>query len=416
MSNLNSSVALVAPLAPKGAFMSKLGLQSDGSYNIPALKLDTLRAVVAKLNRRAGKLDQDGLSLVLVSSFNVNVYNDQAQVTRVYPVSNVRIGGHVPQINGWKIIARIEHLGEAGNLISKAPNAYDRELPEHFRTCKATCDHCNTIRLRNDTFVLENESGDMKRVGRNCLADFLRTDDIARAVGIYSLISKVQSAIVGECDEGAYFGGGSNTGHIGTLYYLALVVAAIRLHGWLSKKESYEQGGIPTAERAESNSIGKPIESDVVEAAQVFEWCQSLGERDNLSDYLNNLRVGSSLGYVDNRSKGIVASAVQAFRRELADEQARALRTNAAPSCHVGKVGDKLSFTATVTRVFLKDGMYGLTTIVGMEDKAGNNYTWFASGRKDVKVGQAVQVKGTVKSHGEFQGVKQTTLTRCKLA
>jgi hypothetical protein len=70
MSNINSSVALVATPAQEIS-MRKLGLQSNGSYNIPALKLDTLRAIVSKLNRRAGKLDQEGLSLVLVHSFNV---------------------------------------------------------------------------------------------------------------------------------------------------------------------------------------------------------------------------------------------------------------------------------------------------------------------------------------------------------
>jgi len=48
-------------------------------------------------------------------------------------------------------------------------------------------------------------------------------------------------------------------------------------------------------------------------------------------------------------------------------------------------------------------------------DDVGNEYTWFATGTHEYKVGQVVKGKGTVKAHNDYQGTKQTILTRCKL-
>ena len=107
-----------------------------------------------------------------------------------------------------------------------------------------------------------------------------------------------------------------------------------------------------------------------------------------------------------------MASAVVAYDRELANAEAA---KRVANSVHVGQVGQRMNVSLTVTRSFPKDTMYGVTTILTMCDKDGNVFKWFASGYQEYKVGDKVQGKGTVKAHGEWQGVKETTLTRCKL-
>jgi hypothetical protein len=393
---------------------NSLGLQIDGSFNVPADRLHDLQANVAKMTRRAKRIDQNGLTLQVVKSVRYTYRDARTDETLTLPCVNVRISGQVPTINGWSLIARIEHL-DVGNLVSKAPSAYTRELPEHFRTCAPTCDHCKQNRARNDTFVLENSQGVTCRVGRNCLADFVRSADIASAVNMFGLISKVQSMILGECDEDHYFSGGRHSGYASTLVYLTKVVCAMRLHGWCSRKESNNTGMLATADRIADIAMSQTTDMDAQEAELVYDWAQDLCSREQVSDYISNLRTACAQGYVDSRSKGLVASAVQAYRNELAFNAAQeAKRGN--PSKHVGMVGDKLTFNATVTRCIQKDGMYGMTTIIAMLDDVGNEYTWFASGCHEYKVSQVVKCKGTVKAHNDYQGTKQTILTRCKLS
>lgn len=392
-----------------------LGEQNDGSYLIPQDRLADLQDRVAKLNRRASKLAVGGVELLVLGTVLYS-YKDSDDRPRVKPLAHVRVDGAVPAIAGWSMIARIEHL-DYGNVVSKAPRSRDRELPEYFRSCRPTCDHCNTARRRNDTFVLENAQGELRRVGRNCLADFLKSaDDVAGALRMWDLLGKVKSLIVGECDEESFFGGGR--GHLSTLSYLALVVAAIRQFGWCARKdEDLFMGKVSTATLAQSGKVGKPTEEDEVKAGLVYDWAQTLGDREHLNDYMSNLRVACAQGYVTPRLAGIVASAVPAYDREQADKLA-AQRTaqRISNSQHVGQVKQRLTFSdLLVERTYETENMYGLVTWVTMSDKDGNVFCWKASGSVDFKVGDRVSGKGTVKGHDDYKGVKQTILTRCTL-
>jgi hypothetical protein len=49
-----------------------------------------------------------------------------------------------------------------------------------------------------------------------------------------------------------------------------------------------------------------------------------------------------------------------------------------------------------------------------MEDDDGNVYVWRTLAEKMAE-GRTYKVRGTVKEHGEYNGTKQTVLTRCKV-
>ena len=55
---------------------------------------------------------------------------------------------------------------------------------------------------------------------------------------------------------------------------------------------------------------------------------------------------------------------------------------------------------------------YGMTVIHKIVDVDGNVYTWKISKAIDEK---AKKIIGTVKAHNEYNGIKQTELTRCKI-
>lgn len=96
--------------------------------------------------------------------------------------------------------------------------------------------------------------------------------------------------------------------------------------------------------------------------------------------------------------------------------QCKAREERLAQSQFQGSVGQKI--TASVTILFERkiESQFGVTTLYGMEDEAGNQYRWFSSSYKvELAKGDKVEISGSVKKHDEYQGVKQTVLTRCKV-
>lgn len=85
----------------------------------------------------------------------------------------------------------------------------------------------------------------------------------------------------------------------------------------------------------------------------------------------------------------------------------------------VGQVVEK-QVTVRFTKVCYANIGYGRTSssnMVVMHDANGNELTWFGSNDDafNLKQGDVVTIKGKVKAHNEYNGKKQTVLTRCKV-
>lgn len=113
---------------------------------------------------------------------------------------------------------------------------------------------------------------------------------------------------------------------------------------------------------------------------------------------------------VDHRQltdRQLEAAATSIERQEQRDADGKA-------SEYVGEIKERIEFEAEVTGVYGTEGHYGHTDIVKFKDGDRNMFTWFASGYTDLERGDRITIKGTVKKHDDFKGVKQTVLTRCK--
>ncbi len=60
----------------------------------------------------------------------------------------------------------------------------------------------------------------------------------------------------------------------------------------------------------------------------------------------------------------------------------------------------------------MKENDFGVTGIHKLVDMSGNDLTWFASGGRVIDDGSTVWIAGSVKDHSEFNGRKQTILSR----
>lgn len=98
--------------------------------------------------------------------------------------------------------------------------------------------------------------------------------------------------------------------------------------------------------------------------------------------------------------------------REIADA-AKATLNPESHSEYMGEIKERLrdlQVTLTAARSF--DGFYG-TSFIYTFMYGENVLVWMTSSYKDIEVGDHYILTGTVKSHDEYKGVKQTKLSRC---
>ena len=104
---------------------------------------------------------------------------------------------------------------------------------------------------------------------------------------------------------------------------------------------------------------------------------------------------------------------------EMVREANEALTASQSKSNYVGKVGDRLELTVKLTKVSSYDTHFNHVTVTNyiniFEDAYGNVYVWKTTAWFDANVDDELTLKGTVKEHSEYKGIKQTILTRCKV-
>ena len=105
-------------------------------------------------------------------------------------------------------------------------------------------------------------------------------------------------------------------------------------------------------------------------------------------------------------------------------EEMRKLNGTPEPQ-HVGKVGEKLvrkvklAFTAIFETNFHAKGYWSSNTnyLHKFVDEAGNVFVWKSTSMNvDIEKDSHIVIKGRIKEHKEYKGIKQHVLTRCKVA
>lgn len=351
---------------------------------------------------------------------------------RFYPVA---VTGTTPRLAGWSFIATLQHLtddtGKVINMLRVMPGVTD-QLPEEYRTADASnCDHCcRSIRTRKDTFILRHdETGEYKQVGRNCIQDFLGGNDphdVARYMEM--LFSTLAAAEEASNDE---VGEHSRSGEplYQMTYFLTMTTAAIRVFGWVSRGKARDSGYTATADivlealspappidtraREQWNELRAqiaPTEEDKATAEKALEYARDvLSNKLDKDDYEHNLYVATTQVVLGHRLAGITASLIPYYLRELTR---RVEREQVAESHYFGVVGERIDLYVTVARVHTFDGQYGTTFVHKFVTREGNQATWFASNNPELMIGQEYFVTAGVKKHEEYQGIKQTILTR----
>lgn len=397
------------------------------TYQIPERNLAPLTNRIEKINKRAFRLGFAPVILAVGEPIDTAIEVGglpTGQFRRTFPVT---VTGDAPCINGWAFAATLQRVeSEDGSETGLMRAIEGAVVPESFRARFGQCDHCKQDRRRSDVFVLRSiESNAHQVVGSTCLGDFLNTDDPQSFAAMAEMLAELDDLCGGAEDNEFFDGTGSGVSRFSVDDVLVKAAAIIRLDGFLSRKNAREQARRATAdtlsflftppvtEKDRRDHARFAVESgDESTAEAAREWARSFSGSD--SDYLYNLSVTARSASLTSREFGFAAAMVMSYQREMAQRAESAMET----SHHFGAIGERVTLTVTFESSRQVNNEYGLTTVCRYRTTAGNLATWFASGTPDptlTETDNTVIVDATIKGHGEFKGVKQTTITRVKL-
>ena len=435
-----------------------IATDADGTEHttirVPTANIAQLHKRFDKLVRKAGRLGFDAPVLAKVADLSVPKRNE-ADIIEWHRFALYTLVAKPIHFSGWSFAAAIQHVATEGgyrNVVRTSPWFEGAAVDPIIRTSRPVCEHCNTARKRNDTYVIEHDDGTRKQVGRQCLKDY-----VGEATGEEILRSAQYERELRDLRDDDWGAGSGGTSAWDVRAVLSITLASVELRGWTSRGHARDYGYHATADHVLGTLTETKDErqrqawdqdgprfvapwgdAEREQAEAIIEWTEAIAD-DTDSDYLWNLKVACSLGGVTHRELGIVCSAVAAYERHVKGERLRREREAAAEvSAAIGKAGDKIgrklsaadkrkgaeahaALTVKVSDTRLFDGDYGTSELVSMTDADGNVLKWFASGRANsddgerVAVGSTYTLVATIKGHGEHRGVTETKVNRCVL-
>ena len=335
------------------------------------------------------------------------------------------------QIEGYTPVAVVEFKSRHSRpIINEFPG---ETLPVEFREVKPECDHCQKQRHRNTVIALRHEAtGEITMVGSTCVKDFIGHDP-NRLLQSLEVLQDV--ADLREDAEGSGYGRGVD--HLDLHEVLFYTSAAIRQFGWASVSQARDATYplVPTATivydllkgepKVQKQVSVEPREDLIEEANAVIAYVRDMdapkvaNKIPNIgvsspSTYKHNLQTVARDGFCTWREVPLVASMIQFWHREV-DQQSIQQKNGNTPSEWIGEVGDKIEMPVTLAHLSYFSGAFGTTTLCKFETDTGNLLTWFASNSPAVTKGGSYVLRGRIKAHDMYKGVKQTIVTRCKV-
>lgn len=363
--------------------------------------------------------------------------------------------------NGWTVLAKIEH-GDKGNIVT--PFA-DAEINPDWYTAPARCDHCGTNRTRTVTFMCRNENGDIRQVGKSCLKDYT---GILPQVAVWW--AEVTDIIANEMDcDSATFATKGAVMMYSVKDIIALACDSIKAKGYI-KSDSNNATKDQVIKGIKENA--EPSKDGIAKAEEIIDWLKELGDQiaedeaelnrlyalayDTTEDlhpvkdkaaekeYIRKRDSASYLtgverdciplaksGYAKINHIGRLAYMPIAYARYIERKEREAKRIAEAEAArnsseYVGEIGKRMEFNIAEMKLLSSwDTQYGVTYLYKFVTTDGNVLMWFASSifgewkrvgkhQQFFQITDCNQIKATIKSHNERDGVKQTIITRCK--
>lgn len=407
-------------------------VEQHRTFEVHENRLAEAKKLVAKASKKAERYGLAGYGLTVSELKERPVYAfhplhgpDKTRVLGYEGYYTVEVTGVMPRFEGWSFVATIDHEEEVP--ISRPVPGVEVDLGD-FRARAAECDYCGKRRQRSNVYVFQHEDGRLQQVGSSCLVPFFGV----KVSAMMQWLSDGSMAGMDELKESAGsegYGGGPSRVSVAELMRVAC--AAEQISGFRSKASvqySNDRATIndalvylfPSQAKADAEWVrylgGKADWAAAEEkAAAVLAWAQ---QQDGSSEYAANLRALAGAESVKAfGNSGLLVSAIGGYNRE---QGLIAEREVAAAAEWVGVEKGKVTVVGKVamTRRMAGWGYHSsdreLVVVAGTVDGKPARIKWWASSVTGLDEGDAVTLTGTVKAHEEYQGKKETVVTRAK--
>lgn len=354
------------------------------------------------------------------------IIDEETKGKKYYKFIIIEVEG-TAKINDYECVAVLENHN-SGNVIRRINT--EIKIPERFLNTDNICEHCNSKRQRNELYIIHNTKTDeFKQVGSNCLMSYtngLNAEYIASYFdGIteleefdgfvgdgskcYMSIDEVIECSIEIIDKIGYFNSNS---YCPTKYLVGTMINSVGDLKYKIEKlnEALRNNKINTffklADFHKDNT--KEIAKNIIEYYLNLE---------NDSEFVNNVQVILKDGYVDWKNLGFICYLPEGYFKHIKkeNEKAERLKIN-GNSKHFGDINiryNDINIT-NIEEITSYSTQYGVIYIYKIILESGNVLIWKTSKLID-DFNVVKSITFTVKNHGEYNGVKQTEITRCKL-
>ena len=352
---------------------------------------------VAALNKRASK---KGIPSITVEKTGEEVvekrYNpNRADSRKGVMLKKIKFRIRVPQLQlpgGWKFIGRVDHT-DIGNLIVSVPNSgHEEDLHRLYGNSQPSyCDHCNTTRKRTSTFVVQDAQNKLKRIGRQCLKDYLPGGDqgVKNMLDYAEYLSKIAEGLKefesrggeGDYDDDRMGGGSSRYDSFRIKETLGVALAYVRKLGYVSRSKANADNESGQYSEPTSAKIVRGITGELEdklsrdknngslkaelsaledyrgnkekyeeESDKVIEWgkehiARQLEKPSNMTEYFKNLQTilngAASSGAIPEKYLGYLVSILPAYNKAIdaQDQEKLSKERGEQVSNYIGTVG-----------------------------------------------------------------------------
>lgn len=329
------------------------------------------------------------------SGVRVKLGNVLVQVVNYeFNMPDFKVGDYTP-------VAVIEHdvvVNNVKNMVHLI-NGFEK-APKEWWTIAGHCDDCNDNYSRKKTvMLLNNETGNFRQIGTSCLKRYLGITcfNVIHNFMLVEELVEEELAMYGDClpSEKKYVKTADLLGYVYTMYDAM---------GGYIKNTTIEKAW----QAAISPDAAEIPEFAVERVNNTIKFFKNLNNEEELNDFARNVQTAVLTEYT--KCSGYIAYA-PLLQEKLMAKQTK--HEENLSSNYVGNIKDKITVDVTVISCTGFESQYGYMFVNTFQDANKNIFVWI-TGTKSYDIGIQLKIMGTVKAHNEYNGVKQTVLTRVK--
>lgn len=385
-----------------------------------AIAAHTWNNVDKKLARIARKCKKYGSDFVIeVKGEEVRrVYNAQTEQHCNVRFVLVEVEGEC-KCGDWQAVAQLD-MRSSGNIIRMIDTK--ATTTETYRNTPNVCDHCGTARPRKNLYVLRNNAtGEYKQVGSTCLKDYCGLD-------LEAVVAWRDGLDMLESYDGVCVGSYTDWEHCETVERIIAVACVVTdaigyrntCYDGLTTKAAIGSiifnGGYEGLRKVYGIVLdGKAEESDEIKE-RVAAIIEHYATMETTSDFAHNIQTILKDGVAEYKDLGYLGYLPTGYAKDIEKQQRiEAAKKESESVEYFGEIGKRYKDVAIKSARLVTSwkNYYGCTNLYRIEIE-GSVLIWKTS--KDFDTDELESITFTVKDHNEYRGVKQTEVTRCKVA